>query len=79
MILTNERISTILGTFILFKKLPESNELLKLRKDLDIILTHGDDSDISGTELCDEIQSIKTFTFRRSKFSVKIFAVFENK
>jgi hypothetical protein len=34
--------------------------LLKLRKDLDIILTGGDDSDFSGTELCDEIQSIKT-------------------
>jgi hypothetical protein len=34
--------------------------LLKLCKDLDIILADGDDSDISGTELCDEIQSIKT-------------------
>jgi hypothetical protein len=42
----------------LFKKIPESNELLKICKDLDIILTYGDDSDISGTELCDEIQSI---------------------
>jgi hypothetical protein len=41
-------------------KLPESNELLKLCKDLDTILTDGDDSDISRTELCDEIQSIKT-------------------
>jgi CheY-like chemotaxis protein len=41
-------------------KLPESNELLKICKDLDIILTDGDDSDISGTELCDQIQSIKT-------------------
>jgi hypothetical protein len=43
-----------------FKKIPSSNELLKLCKDLDIILSDGDDSDISGTELCDEIQLIKT-------------------
>jgi hypothetical protein len=34
--------------------------LLKLCKYLDIILKDGDDSDISVTELCDEIQSIKT-------------------
>jgi hypothetical protein len=34
--------------------------LLKLFKDLDIILKDGDDSDISGAELCDEMQSIKT-------------------
>jgi hypothetical protein len=47
------------GVF-LFKKISESNKLFKIRKDLDIILTDGDDSDISGTELCDEIQSIET-------------------
>jgi hypothetical protein len=35
--------------------------LLKLCKDLDIILTDGDDSDISRTELCYEIQSVETF------------------
>jgi hypothetical protein len=49
-----------MGIFILFKKLPESNELLKICKDLNIILPDGGDSDISGTELCDEIQLIKT-------------------
>jgi hypothetical protein len=51
--------------------------LLKLCKDLDIILTDGDDSDISGTELCDEIQSIKTLLPERCKFSFKNVAVFE--
>jgi hypothetical protein len=52
--------------------------LLKLCKDLGIILTDGDDSNISGSELCDEIQSLETL-LSDDVNSVKNFAVFENK
>jgi hypothetical protein len=37
------------------QNLPESNESVKFHSDFNIILKDGDDSDISGTELCDEI------------------------